>query len=183
MSGKAQRSPNTDQRQQPSQGLGDASRPRAAVFLDLENLLSDYRKKGDWMGAAVAVGGILEDLGAEADLVSVLACCDRRLARDIGPKLERFGVLTFAHDGGSEEADRFLLRLLDGLTFGCDIVVIGSGDATFGPVARKLKSCGKRIEIVAKAGTISAGLYSSATGFREFPASSFPDSYHRFSSG
>jgi len=49
--------------------------------------------------------------------------------------------------------------------------IIGSGDHIFAPVARYLRSHDKRVEVVARAGTLSAELYRAADAVHIMPSS------------
>jgi hypothetical protein len=144
-------------------------RQRIGLALDLENLSRDHRHAGDWTGAAMAIGELRNRYAREGRVEFCLAICDRRLARDLGPKLERFAIATLEHNGRMHEADHRLIGYLRILSDPCTTVIIGSGDSIFAPEARRLRSSGKRVEAVARAGSISAELYASVDQFREFP--------------
>lgn len=139
------------------------------IVLDLENLCREDRRAGNWSGAAKHLGELVYRYSARGRVLFCVAVCDRRLARDLGPKLERFGVITLRHDGGTNEADRMLLGLLRMLTDRCSTVVIGSGDYVFAEEARRLRTTGRRVEAVARARAISSTLYASVDDFHEFP--------------
>jgi uncharacterized LabA/DUF88 family protein len=145
------------------------SRDRFGLVLDLENLTREHRKASDWRGAALALGELLNCYSRMGKVLFCIAVCDRRLARDLGPKLERYGVKTIRHDGGTNEADRRLIGFLRILSDRCTTIIIGSGDGVFAPEARRLSGGGKRVIAVARPGAISAELYASVDDFQEFP--------------
>lgn len=139
---------------------GEGVRLRAALFLDLENIVHPERMAGD-LGAALArVDALLGRVRDEADLVHVVAVCDRRLARDLGADLYARGVRVFAHRGGVDAADRDLIdRLAHDVPASCALLVIASGDHAFRAQAVAHRARGRRVQIVARAGSISADLY------------------------
>ncbi|MGZ4146005.1 MAG: NYN domain-containing protein [Actinomycetota bacterium] len=65
--------------------------------------------------------------------------------------------------GGPDAADHELLeRINRDIPPSCDTVVIGSGDGIFAGVAREFRARGLRVEVIARAGSIAAGLYRAA---------------------
>ena len=132
-----------------------------AVLLDLENLTAELRRQGDWSGAAHLLKALMFKIAMRGRVETCVAYGDRRLVRDLGPKLESSGIRAVAHRGGANEADLCLIERLRSLPPECTTVVIGSGDRIFADEARRLRSVGKRVEAVARPGTISAELYAS----------------------
>jgi hypothetical protein len=126
------------------------------LYLDLENLLYQYRESGDWQGAVLCVTSLVHGLAARGTLVARVACGDRTLVAELAFELDRLGVRSHVHEGGVDGADKALLRMLSGAVPGsCGTVVIASGDHIFAAVARHLRQQGKRVEVFAARGTIS----------------------------
>jgi hypothetical protein len=142
---------------------------RIALYLDLENLLHEHRQAQDWDGAMVAVASLVHGLTARGTLVARVAFADARLIRRLAFDLCRLGIRSHAHEGGENAADLALLEALQyDVPTSCKTVVIASGDHIFAPAARRLREEGKRVEVVACVGTISAALYASADSFKAF---------------
>lgn len=145
-------------------------RERIAVFLDLENLVADYCKQGRWSDAARMLGEWVGKFASRGPIVEALACGEPKIAAQLRPKLEGFGVRTVAHPGGPNAADKKLLRYLRRVS-SCDTVVIGSGDGDFAEAARELRQKNKRVELIYRKGKISAELYMSVDGSHELTSS------------
>src|SRR5687767_1886797 len=115
------------------EGYG-ADGPRAAVALDLENLLFGYRDDGDLEGGLDVLGAALADIRRRATVVMSVGVCDRVLAQQVAVPLAAHGVRVFPHAGGVDRADLLLIdRLSNELPASCDLVVVGSGDHIFAP--------------------------------------------------
>jgi len=143
-------------------GLGQ----RAAVFIDLENLVHDERQRMDWTGAERVVRALIPDVSTRAQVVLCIAVCDGRLARRLALPLADHGVRTYTHRGGPDAADWELQRRLDrDIPASCSLVVIASGDHFFAAQAARLRGSGKRVEVAARNGCISAELYVQANDF------------------
>ena len=146
-----------------------ASSERIALYMDLENLLYEYRQAQDWDGAIVAVASLVHGLATRGTLVARVASADAGLVRRLAFALGRLGVRSHAHMSGQDGADLALLEALEyDVPRSCGTVVIASGDHIFAPAAKRLREQGKRVEVVACAGTISAALYASADSFKTF---------------
>jgi hypothetical protein len=142
---------------------------RVALYLDLENLLHEHRQARDWDGAMVALASLVHELAARGALVARLAFGDAGLVRKLAFPLGRLGVRCHNHEGGPDGADLALLQVLEHeIPRSCGTVVIASGDHIFAPIARQLRAEGRRVEVVACAGTVSAELYASADAFTPF---------------
>lgn len=136
---------------------------RAALFLDVENLVHEYRERGDWAGAAVALGRVVARARETGTLVAAIASCDLEMARRLALPLRSLGVRTFVHGGGPDAADRDLLRRIESeLPASCNVLVIGSGDHIFAEAAERLRRAGKRVEVVSADGRVSVRLAASA---------------------
>ena len=97
-----------------------------------------------------------------------VAACDRRLAASVAHPLSCLGIRTFPHAGGKDAADVALLdRMSTELPPSCNLVVIGSGDHIFDSMADRLRAAGRRVEVLAQAGTVSASLYQAADAFTD----------------
>lgn len=126
---------------------------RFALVLDLENLVHGYRVAGLWDEAAEAVARIVRGLRRRGTLVAAVAVADPVLTRRMAVPLGALGVRIFSHAGGTDAADRELVRRLEtDVPASCDVVVIGSGDHAFAPIARRLRRRGLRVEIAAVPG-------------------------------
>lgn len=154
-------------------GAGAAGRDgeRVALFLDVENLVHDERRHGDWDGAADVVAAVVSGAAAGGTLVAAVACCDPEVSRRLAIPLAEMGVRTFVHSGGPDGADLELVRRMrTELPASATRVVIASGDHIFAPEARRLRADGRRVEVVARACRLSAELYASANEARLLPS-------------
>jgi NYN domain len=156
-------------KRQPRRVAAPTAAERIALYLDLENLLYEYRQAGDWEDAVVAVASLVHRLAARGTLVARVASGDAGIVRKLAFALDGLGIRTHVHRGGIDAADQALLRMLDhDVPMTCGTVVIASGDHVFAPSVRCLREQGKRVEVVACRGTVSAELYASADSFHEF---------------
>lgn len=138
-------------------------RERIAVFLDLENLV---RAEGGLDGLT----RYLDDLRARGTVVASIACCACAVARRLAFTLRDVRVRVFLHQGGPDAADLELIeRIRAQVPSTVDTVVIGSGDHIFAQVARELRARGKRVEAVARPGTIATTLYRAVDECRLLP--------------
>ena len=78
---------------------------RIALYMDLENLLYEYRQAQDWDGAIVAVASLVHGLATRGTLVARVAFADTGLVRRLTFALGRLGVRSHAHMGGQDGAD------------------------------------------------------------------------------
>src|SRR5207248_662256 len=90
-------------------GIQVAARPRAAVFLDLENLLYEERDTGRLAEGLEAIEHMFDQLEQRTFVVARVAACDRSLAAAVALPLARVGIRTFIHSGGEDGADIALL--------------------------------------------------------------------------
>ena len=142
-------------------------RERIAVFLDIENMLCGARDTVEVRAAMVHVAEALNDLGARGTIVAAIASCNHFLARRVIFQLATLGVRVFIHRGGPDAADHALIaRIRAELPATTDTVVIGSGDHIFAAVAHELRAQGRRVEVRAAFGCLSAELYRAADDFR-----------------
>jgi NYN domain-containing protein len=142
--------------------------PRAALFLDPENLLFVERDAGNLAPGLEAIDRMLVCLERRATVVAKVAVCDSSLAAALAVPLGLLGVRTFPHHGGENAADVALLERIEcDLPSSCDLVVLGSGDHIFVPIARRLRAAGKRVEVVARAGAVAASLYRAADDYAD----------------
>lgn len=139
---------------------------RAAILIDLENLVFEERQRLDWSGAIRVVRALLDQVSETATVVQCVAVCDQSLARRLALPLADHGVRTYTHRGGPDAADIALeTRLERDLPASCTLVVIASGDHFFAKHAKRLRRAGKRVHVAARAGAISAELYIEANDF------------------
>jgi len=152
--------------------MGSAAVPkgdkdRAAVFIDLENLVHAERQQADWIAAVTKVGDLMAGISHRQKVVLCVAVCDSGLARRLAVPLAGLGIRTHVHRGGRDAADKDLeSRLERDIPSSCSTVVIASGDHFFTRQATRLKQEGMRVEVAAHAGCISAELYKAASAFR-----------------
>ncbi|MGZ4205943.1 MAG: NYN domain-containing protein [Actinomycetota bacterium] len=93
--------------------------------------------------------------------MTLLGCCNDGARRRLAFRFPQ--VRMFGHCGGPDAADHELLeRINRDIPPSCDTVVIGSGDGIFAGVAREFRARGLRVEVIARAGSIAAGLYRAA---------------------
>jgi hypothetical protein len=128
----------------------NGSKPRAAVFLDFENLCNnqtDHR-----------LASLLSELASRATIVSLLGCTNAKERRRLAFRFPQ--VRIFTHGGGPDAADHRLLDMIQTqLPRSIDMVILGSGDGIFTSQAQELRKCGLRVEVIARAGPISGRLY------------------------
>lgn len=142
------------------------SATRAAVMIDLENLVYEYRIEADWNSAVDCVAAMLDEVTSRATVVVCVAVCDRSLARALAVPLSALGVRVHVHHGGADAADACLdSRLRSDVPPSCDLVVVGSGDHYFVESVGMLRARGMRVEVAAREGHISRRLRLAADRF------------------
>ena len=141
--------------------------PRVAALLDIENLLHVERTKGSAsvQRGLVAVVGQLRSIGL---LCFSVACCDWWLAKLAVPAAELAGVRIFAGPPGRDRADGELLRRDIDIPQSVEVVVIGSGDAAFTPLAERHRARGQRVVVLARPGSVARSLLEAADEFIPF---------------
>lgn len=84
---------------------------RIAVFLDLENLLHPFLELDAVEEGLRRLRMLMEGLAAKGTLVTCVAVCNFRLARQVAVQLSGIGftVRTFTHFGGQDAADLALI--------------------------------------------------------------------------
>lgn len=150
-----------------------SERVRLAVVLDLENLLHDFRRSGALELGLRQISTAVATYAARGTLISGIAYCDEALARRAAWPLSAVGVRVHVRSSsGPDAADRDLLSHLEfGLPGSANQVVIGSGDHIFSEAAARLRSTGRRVEILANVGKLSSELYRTADSVQMLPAS------------
>jgi hypothetical protein len=142
------------------------SKPRAAMFIDLENIVHPERMSGDFAGARWQVASMVARVQQQAHLIHCVAVCDVRLARELAIDLAKMGVRVFSHRGGVDAADHELLsRISHDVPSSCELVVVASGDHIFTQQVAYCKAKGLRVEVIARTWSISADLYREADEF------------------
>lgn len=141
---------------------------RAAVFIDLENVIHPEREAGDWSGAVTLIRLGIEEVCRRATPVLLVAVCDSDLATHLAVPLASLGVRTFVHSGGPNAADEALVdRLTHDLPESCDLVVVVSGDHFFTYTVHRLRASGHEVLVMARPTRISATLYQAASAYSD----------------
>lgn len=139
---------------------------RVAVFLDVENLVSDELRRRDWPKAGQVLREMMARAKAQGLLVYAVAVVHRGAAGPLAFELAGDGVRVFGHDGGPNRADLDLIgRIQTEIPGSCNTVIIGSGDGIFADAAARLRINGRRVVALARPGTISADLYVEVDEF------------------
>lgn len=137
---------------------------RIALYMDLENLVHDFRAAQDYDGARELVLRVVREAERRGLAIAKVACCDESLAKLLALQLGSAGVRTFAHTGdGPDIADQALVRMISTeLPESADVVVIASGDHAFAGIADRLRRDGKSVVVLARQGSLSWRLREAA---------------------
>lgn len=128
-------------------------KPKAALLLDLENLVADHRFRRDFTAIRLLSAQLVRQVKQESDLVFGLASCDPSLAREVN--LAPFGIRTVEHAGGRNAADLTLIAMSKLIPDKAKKVYIASGDGGFAELARSLSAKGKDVEFIGRRATTS----------------------------
>ena len=141
--------------------------PRVAALLDIENLLHPQRTIGprQVQRGLMEIGDRIRALGVPCFSI---ACCDWWLAKLALPAARRAGVRLFPGPPGRDRADGELLRRDADVPASAELVVIGSGDAVFAPVATHHRLRGQRVVVIARPGSVARALLDVADAYLPF---------------
>lgn len=151
--------------------MGARTKRRAAIVLDIENLVHEHWQTGAFDAAVDRIAAIVDFIAARATIVSCVAVCDTSLARGIAVPLAAHGVRVHVHHGGPDAADRCLAeRLHTDVPSSCDLVVIASGDHFFCDSVGELRERGRRVEVASRRHHVARELRRAADAFIDLDA-------------
>ena len=145
-----------------------ATTVRAAVLLDLENLLYPERQiSPDVVRAGFAQ--ILQVVAELADVRHVIACCDGWLAGMVTPVSARAGVRIHPCAIGKDCADNSLLARAADIPASVNALIVGSGDHAFAPLVAAQALAGRHTVVIGRRGGIALALRTAAHRVVELP--------------
>lgn len=132
-------------------------RKRAAIFMDLENLLFPYREAGLLEQGLLELDRYIDRLATRLLVVGITVVCNPSLCRTVLGWMRRRGIRPFLHAGGPDAADIELCeRLMADVPSSCTTIVIASGDGRFLEPAVNIRATGRRVEVLAPRGSLAA---------------------------